>query len=90
LLSATALAFTGTIGFVGLVAPHIARLLVGEDHRHYLPAALLAGALLVSGASVLSKVIIPGAVLPIGIITALIGVPLFMALLLLRGRAPHG
>lgn len=90
LLSATALAFTGTIGFVGLVAPHIARLLVGEDHRHYLPAALLAGALLVSGASVLSKVIISGAVLPIGIITALIGVPLFMALLLHRGRSHHG
>jgi len=89
LLSATALAFTGTIGFVGLVAPHIARLLVGEDHRHYLPASLLAGAMMVSGASVLSKLLIPGVVLPIGIITALIGVPLFLALLLQRGRTTH-
>lgn len=86
LLSATALSFVGTIGFVGLVGPHIARLLVGEDHRHYLPGAALAGALMVSGASLLSKTLVPGVVLPIGIVTALIGVPLFMALLLRRDR----
>jgi iron complex transport system permease protein len=86
LLSATALSFVGTIGFVGLVGPHIARLLVGEDHRHYLPGAALAGALMVSGASLLSKTLVPGVVLPIGIVTALIGVPLFIALLLRRGR----
>ncbi len=84
LLAATALSFVGTIGFVGLVGPHIARLLVGEDHRYYLPAAALAGALMVSGASVLSKSLVPGVVLPIGIVTALIGVPMFIGLLLRR------
>lgn len=84
--SAAALSFVGIIGFVGLVGPHIARLLVGEDHRHYLPASALAGALMLSLASTLSKVLIPGVVLPIGIITALVGVPMFMALVLGRRR----
>ena len=88
LLAATALSFVGTIGFVGLVGPHIARLLVGEDHRFYLPAALLAGALMLSGASILSKTLIPGVVLPIGIITALVGVPLFL-ILIARSRRRH-
>jgi iron complex transport system permease protein len=89
LLSATALSFVGTIGFVGLVGPHIARLLVGEDHRHYLPAAALAGAVMVSGASLLSKTLVPGVVLPIGIVTALVGVPMFIALLARQGKQ-HG
>lgn len=86
LLAATALAFVGTIGFVGLVGPHIARLLLGEDHRYYLPGSALAGALMLSGASILSKTLVPGVVLPIGIITALVGVPMFMALILTRRR----
>lgn len=86
LLAATALSFVGTIGFVGLVGPHIARMLLGEDHRHYLPGSALAGALMLSFASILSKSLIPGVVLPIGIITALVGVPLFMGLILRRGR----
>jgi len=82
LLSGTALAFVGTIGFVGLVGPHIARLSLGEDHRFYLPASALAGALMLSCASILSKVLLPGVVLPIGIVTALVGVPVFMLLVL--------
>jgi iron complex transport system permease protein len=86
LLAATALSFVGTIGFVGLVGPHIARLLLGEDHRCYLPGSALAGALMLSGASILSKTLVPGVVLPIGIITALVGVPMFMALVLGRRR----
>lgn len=86
LLAATALAFVGTIGFVGLVGPHIARLLLGEDHRYYLPGSALAGALMLSGASILSKTLVPGVVLPIGIITALVGVPMFMVLVLGRRR----
>ena len=86
LLAATALSFVGTIGFVGLVGPHIARMLLGEDHRYYLPGSVLAGALMLSLASILSKLLVPGLVLPIGIITALVGVPLFMALILRRGR----
>lgn len=86
LMAATALSFTGTIGFVGLVGPHIARMLLGEDHRYYLPGSALAGAIMLSLASILSKALIPGVVLPIGIITALVGVPLFMALVLRQKR----
>ena len=80
-LAATAVAFVGAIGFVGLVGPHIARLLVGEDHRFYLPASLFGGALIMSLASTLSKVLAPGAVMPVGIVTAIIGVPAFLFLI---------
>jgi iron complex transport system permease protein len=85
LLTAAAVAFVGTIGFVGLVAPHIARMLVGEDQRLLLPMAALMGAITMTGASVLSKLISPGGVIPIGIVTALIGVP-FLFFLILRGQ----
>jgi len=81
LLAATSVAFVGTIGFIGLVAPHIARLLVGEDHRFFLPASILAGGVIMSLASVASKTLVPGTLLPVGIVTALIGVPFFMALI---------
>ena len=85
LLTGVAVAFVGTIGFIGLVAPHLARRLVGEDQRHLLPAAAVAGALLLSAASVVSKLLVPGTVFPIGIVTALIGVP-FFGWLVLAGR----
>ncbi len=81
-LTGAAVCFVGTIGFVGLAGPHIARMLVGEDQRFFLPAAALAGALLLSSASVASKLIIPGAILPIGIVTSFIGVPFFISLML--------
>lgn len=84
LLAATAVAFTGTIGFVGLVGPHIARMIIGEDHRFLLPASALAGAALMSTASVVSKLVIPGVILPIGIVTSLVGLPVFMMLILRR------
>jgi iron complex transport system permease protein len=83
-----AVAFVGTIGFVGLVAPHVARMLIGEDQRLMLPGAALAGAALLSLASVASKVISPGALFPIGIVTALIGVP-FFAWLIVTSRRSH-
>ncbi len=85
-LTGAAVAFVGTIGFIGLVAPHIARMLVGEDQRHLLPASALFGALLLSASSVVSKLIIPGTVFPIGIVTALLGVPFFIWLILTPGR----
>lgn len=81
LLTATAVAFVGTIPFVGLAGPHIARMLVSEDHRFFLPASALSGALVVSVASVVSKLIVPGAILPIGLVTALIGVPFYIMLI---------
>jgi iron complex transport system permease protein len=82
LLAATATAFVGTIGFVGLVGPHIARMLVGEDQRYFLPVSAAAGAIILSAASTLSKAITPGVIYPIGIITALVGVPFFLSLIL--------
>jgi iron complex transport system permease protein len=82
LLAAVPVAFVGTIGFIGLVGPHIARLLIGEDQRFFLPASALTGALMLSATSVVSKSIVPGVIFPIGVITALIGVPFFMALIL--------
>ncbi|EIU7138617.1 iron complex transport system permease protein [Pseudomonas aeruginosa] len=85
LLASACVAFVGTIGFVGLVGPHIARMLIGEDQRFLLPASALCGALLLSAASLASKLLLPGQALPIGIVTSLVGVPLFF-LLILRER----
>jgi iron complex transport system permease protein len=82
LLAAVAVSFVGTIAFVGLVGPHIARMVVGEDQRFFLPFAAIASALLMSATSILSKVINPGVIYPIGMITALIGIPFFVSLIL--------
>lgn len=84
LLSALAVAFVGIIGFVGLVAPHIARRLLGEDHRFYLPGSMLAGALILSLSSTVARVLAPGVVVPTGIVTALVGIPFFVAIVLRR------
>ncbi|CAI0719159.1 FecCD family ABC transporter permease [Serratia quinivorans] len=82
ILSALAVAFVGPIGFIGLVAPHIARMIFGEDHRFYLPASALIGALVLSMASVASKNLIPGIIIPVGIVTSLVGVPFFLSIIL--------
>ncbi len=87
LLAAIAVAFVGTIGFIGLVGPHIARLLLGEDQRFFLPGSALCGALILSIGSVLSKVILPGTIIPIGIITSLVGIPFFLFLVLNHKKA---
>lgn len=81
-LSALSVAFVGPIGFIGLVAPHIARMLFGEDHRFYLPGSVLVGALVLSLASVASKNLIPGVMIPVGIVTSLVGVPFFLSIIL--------
>jgi iron complex transport system permease protein len=86
LLTSVAVCFVGTIGFIGLVGPHVARMLVGEDQRFFLPLSALAGALLLSSASIVSKTIVPGAIFPIGIITSLIGIPFFFSLILTKRR----
>lgn len=82
LLASVCVSFVGTIGFVGLVGPHIARMLVGEDQRFLLPTSALCGAFMLSAASVLSKSLVAGQTLPIGIVTSLVGVPLFFVLIL--------
>lgn len=86
LMAATAVSMAGTIGFIGLVGPHIARMLVGEDQRFFLTTSIISGALLLTSASVVSKLIQPGAILPVGIITAIVGVPVFVVLIVLRRR----
>ncbi|QKF63512.1 iron ABC transporter, permease protein [Campylobacter mucosalis] len=83
-MTATAISFVGVIGFIGLVAPHIARTLVGEDQRFFMPSAMLTGAAFLSISSVLSKAIVPGALFPVGIITAFVGVPFFFWIILSR------
>ena len=81
LLAATSVAMAGTIGFIGLVGPHIARIIVGEDQRYFLTASVLSGSVLLVSASVCAKLIQPGVILPVGIITAVVGVPVFVVII---------
>ena len=81
-LSTTAVAICGPIAFLGLVAPHLARRLVGGRHRTLLPAALIIGALLLQLSDILARVIAPPTELPAGILTAIIGAPYFFYLLM--------
>lgn len=87
LLTATAVCFVGIIGFVGLGAPHIARIFVGEDQRFFLPLSGIVGGILLSLASIGSKLIMPGSIFPIGILTASIGAPFFLGLILFSKRS---
>ncbi len=81
LMTAGAITLAGSIGFVGLVIPHLVRLILGTDHRYLLPASALTGGSLLIIADTLARTIISPQQLPVGILTALIGVPLFLYLL---------
>lgn len=81
LLTAGAVAVSGIIGFVGLLIPHISRLLFGPDHRLLLPTSALLGGIFLVAADLLSRTVIPSAELPVGIITSLCGGPFFLYLL---------
>jgi iron complex transport system permease protein len=76
--------FQGVIAFIGLLAPHIARRLVGSDHRLLTPLSCLVGAILLLGADTLGRVLVGSGALPVGVITSFMGAPLFL-FLLLRG-----
>jgi len=80
-LTAAAVAYAGIISFVGLIVPHLLRLLVGPSHRALVPLSALGGALLISLADVLARTVVPFADLPIGMFTALVGGPLFFILM---------
>ena len=84
LITASVICFTGMIGFVGLVAPHIMRLIIGGDNRFLVPASGFFGAAFLLGADIISMKMIEPAVLPVGIITALLGGPLFFMLIINR------
>lgn len=86
LLVAAVVSVSGLIGFVGVVAPHLVRLLLGSDHRLVLPASILAGGLLLIGADLVARVLVSPMVLPVGVMTALIGGPLFLWLLHRQGE----
>jgi iron complex transport system permease protein len=83
---AAAVSTSGIIGFVGLVVPHFIRLLIGPDHRRLLPASALLGAALLMVTDTLGRTIIAPRELPVGIITALLGAPLFIYLLRRRKK----
>jgi iron complex transport system permease protein len=81
LLTAVAVTSAGSIGFVGLVVPHLVRLVIGNDQRMLLPAAVLAGGALLTLADTLARTLVAPQQLPVGVLTALIGVPVFLFLL---------
>lgn len=81
MMTAVMVSIVGSIGFIGLVIPHAARMVVGVRHGRLLPASALIGAIFMIVADILSRIIIPGQVLPIGVITALFGAPAFAFLL---------
>ena len=83
---AMAVSVAGAIAFVGLIVPHVVRLLIGPDHRQLLPASAIAGALLLLLADLLSRVLVAPAELPVGVVTALLGAPFFIMLLVKHRR----
>ena len=85
-LIAGAVGFIGTVAFVGLVAPHCAKLMLGEDQRYLLPSATILGGLMLLASSIVSKLLSGGSMLPVGIITSIVGVPFLFVLLMKNGR----
>lgn len=85
-----AVSVAGGIGFVGLVVPHLMRIVLGPDHRWLLPASALGGAVLLCGADILARTVAAPAELPIGVITAVIGAPVFFALLQAQRKTHFG
>ena len=86
LMVAVATAMVGVIAFVGLVIPHVLRMLKSSDYTFLLPASALLGAVTMEIIDVVARLIIPPAELPIGIITAVVGAPVFLAILLRQTR----
>lgn len=86
LISAAAIAFVGTISFIGLIAPHIVRRFVGSDHRFLIPCSALMGGAVMLAADIASRTIKAPAVLPIGALTSLLGGPLFLYMIIKQGK----
>jgi iron complex transport system permease protein len=86
LATASIVSFTGVIGFICLVSPHIARMIIGSDHRFLLPCSIVLGACLLLCSDTLARLVLMPSEIPVGIVTALIGVPFFIYLLLSRRR----
>lgn len=86
LVTASAICFVGTIGFIGLVSPHISRMIIGGDHRFLFPASCLIGAILLLAADTAARTILSPLILPVGILTSFLGVPLFLYLIIRRRK----
>ncbi len=86
LITASAVSFLGTIGFIGLVAPHITRMIIGVDHRYLIPASALLGALLLLASDTTARTLLSPIILPVGILTSFLGVPFFLYLIIQRGK----
>lgn len=84
LLSAVSVCFFGIIGFIGLIAPHIVRLLIGNSHKFILPLSALSGGILLLLADIVSRTVLLPVIIPVGIITSMIGAPLFLYFLYVR------
>ncbi|RLA83743.1 MAG: iron ABC transporter permease [Deltaproteobacteria bacterium] len=85
LLTALSVSFSGIIGFVGLIAPHAVRLMIGADHRYLIPYSALIGALVLLLSDTVGRIAISPAMIPVGIVTAFLGVPIFLYLLIRSG-----
>jgi iron complex transport system permease protein len=81
MVAATAVAFSGIIAFVGLIVPHVVRLLWGPDHRRLIPLAILLGGSFLLGADIVARMLLAPRELPVGVITSVIGAPFFLWLL---------
>lgn len=88
LVTAAVVAMLGPVAFIGLVAPHLARMLIGSDHRFLVPMTCVVGAVVLTAADLVSRTIISPVVIPVGIVTSFVGVPL-LAYLVLRRKADH-
>jgi iron complex transport system permease protein len=86
LLTAAVTAFCGIIGFVGLLSPHITRMIIGGDNRYVIPGSAMVGAALLLGADTVARTILTPMILPVGIMTAFVGVPFFMYLFIRKGK----
>lgn len=86
ILTASVVTRAGTIGFIGLITPHLARMIVGADHRRVVPAAVLLGGILLTLADTAARTLFAPRQLPVGALTALIGVPIFLSLMFARRR----
>ncbi|MCL4377927.1 MAG: iron ABC transporter permease [Actinobacteria bacterium] len=86
LIAAAIISFTGVIGFIGLVAPHITRMIIGNDYRYLLPLSGLTGAILLLASDILARTVFLPSELPLSVMTSFIGVPFFVYILLTRRR----
>jgi iron complex transport system permease protein len=86
LATASIIAFTGVIGFICLISPHISRMLIGSDNRFVIPCSVLVGSLLLLSSDTVARMILAPTEIPVGIVTSLLGVPFFIYILLSKRR----